>query len=251
MVINMSKTAIITGSARGMGFETAKLLNKNGYNVVLCARHSNDNVENFVKNHSDTALFVPTDISISKDRENVISKAFEKFGAVDALINNAGVAPKKRKNILEITEDDFDYVMNINLKGTYFMTQAVVKIMQNQGGGYIINTGSISAETVSLNRGEYCISKAGIGMITKLFAVDLATDNIKVFEIRPGVIDTDMISSVKEKYNAMAQEGKIPAGRIGQAYDYAKAVLSILSGGLDYATGTVIECGGGMHIPVL
>ena len=97
MVINMSKTAIITGSARGMGFETAKLLNKNGYNVVLCARHSNDNVENFVKNHSDTALFVPTDISISKDRENVISKAFEKFGAVDALINNAGVAPKKTK----------------------------------------------------------------------------------------------------------------------------------------------------------
>ena len=250
-MINMSKTAIITGSARGMGFETAKLLNKNGYNVVLCARHSNDNVENFVKNHSDTALFVPTDISISKDRENVISKAFEKFGAVDALINNAGVAPKKRKNILEITEDDFDYVMNINLKGTYFMTQAVAKVMQNQNGGYIINTGSISAETVSLNRGEYCISKAGIGMITKLFAVDLATDNIKVFEIRPGVIDTDMISSVKEKYNAMAQEGKIPAGRIGQAYDYAKAVLSILSGGLDYATGTVIECGGGMHIPVL
>lgn len=247
----MSKTVIITGSARGMGFETAKLLNKNGYNVVLCARHSNDDVENFVKNHSNTALFVPTDISISKDRENVISKASEKFGAVDALINNAGVAPKKRKNILEITEDDFDYVMNINLKGTYFMTQAVAKIMQNQGGGYIINTGSISAETVSLNRGEYCISKAGIGMITKLFAVDLATDNIKVFEIRPGVIDTDMISSVKEKYNAMAQEGKIPAGRIGQAYDYAKAVLSILSGGLDYATGTVIECGGGMHISVL
>ena len=247
----MNKTAIITGSARGMGFETAKFLNKNGYNVVLCARHSNDDVENFVKTHSDTALFIPTDISISKDRENVISKAFEKFGAVDALINNAGVAPKKRKNILEITEDDFDYVMNINLKGTYFMTQAVAKIMQNQGGGYIINTGSISAETVSLNRGEYCISKAGIGMITKLFAVDLATDNIKVFEIRPGVIDTDMISSVKEKYNALAEEGKIPTGRIGNVEDYAKAALAILSGNLDYATGTVIECGGGMHISVL
>lgn len=251
MVINMSKTAIITGSARGMGFETAKFLNKNGYNVVLCARHSNDYVENFVKNHSDTALFVPTDISISKDRENVISKAVEKFKTIDALINNAGVAPKKRKNILEITEDDFDYVMNINLKGTYFMTQAVAKIMQNQGGGYIINTGSISAETVSLNRGEYCISKAGIGMITKLFAVDLATDNIKVFEIRPGVIDTDMISSVKEKYNALAEEGKIPIGRIGNVEDYAKAALAILSGNLDYATGTVIECGGGMHISVL
>lgn len=251
MVINMSKTAIITGSARGMGFETAKLLNKNGYNVVLCARHSNDDVKNFVKNHSDTALFVHTDISISKDRENVISKAVEKFKTIDALINNAGVAPKKRKNILEITEEDFDYVMNINLKGTYFMTQAVAKVMQKQNGGYIINTGSISAETVSLNRGEYCISKAGIGMITKLFAVDLATDNIKVFEIRPGVIDTDMISSVKEKYNALAEEGKIPTGRIGNVEDYAKAALAILSGNLDYATGTVIECGGGMHISVL
>lgn len=247
----MRKTAIITGSARGMGFETAKILNRNGYNVVLCARHSNDDVENFVKNHSDTALFVLTDISVSKDRENVIAKAVEKFKTIDALINNAGVAPKKRKNILEITEDDFDYVMNINLKGTYFMTQAVAKVMQNQSGGYIINTGSISAETVSLNRGEYCISKAGIGMITKLFAVDLATDNIKVFEIRPGVIDTDMISSVKEKYNAMAQEGKIPAGRIGNVEDYAKVALAILSGNLDYATGTVIECGGGMHISVL
>lgn len=247
----MRKTAIITGSARGMGFETAKLLNKNGYNVVLCARHSNDDVENFVKNHSDTALFVPTDISVSKDRENVISKAVEKFKTIDALINNAGVAPKKRKNILEITEDDFDYVMNINLKGTYFMTQAVAKIMQNQNGGYIINTGSISAVTVSLNRGEYCISKAGIGMITKLFAVDLATDNIKVFEIRPGVIDTDMISSVKEKYNALAEKGKIPTGRIGNVEDYAKAAPAILSGNLDYATGTVIECGGGMHISVL
>ena len=125
------------------------------------------------------------------------------------------------------------------------------EVMQNQNGGYIINTGSISAETVSLNRGEYCISKAGIGMITKLFAVDLATDNIKVFEIRPGVIDTDMISSVKEKYKALAEEGKIPLGRIGNVEDYAKVALAILSGNLDYATGTVIECGGGMHISVL
>ena len=247
----MNKTAIITGSARGMGFETAKLLNQNGYNVVLCARHSNDVVENFVENHSDTALFVSADISIEQDRENVISKALEKFGSIDALINNAGVAPKERKDMLDINEEDFDYVMNINLKGTYFMAQSIAKIMQKQGNGYIINTGSISAETVSLNRAEYCISKAGIGMLTKLFTVRLASENIKVFEIRPGVINTDMISSVKEKYNAMAQDGKIPTGRIGQAKDYAKAVLSILSGGLDYATGTIIECGGGMHISVL
>ncbi|MGN1202799.1 MAG: 3-ketoacyl-ACP reductase [Eubacterium sp.] len=247
----MKKTAIITGSAKGMGFEAAKELEEIGYNVVLCARHSNDNVENFVKAHPDTALFVSADISLEADRENIIAKALEKFGTVDVLINNAGVAPLERKDMLNITEKDFDYVMDINLKGTYFMTQSVAKIMQGQGSGYIINTGSISADTVSLNRAEYCISKSGISMITKLFAVRLAVDNIKVFEIRPGVIDTDMISSVKEKYDALAESGKIPAGRIGNVTDYARAVLSILSGGLDYATGTVIECGGGMHIPVL
>lgn len=247
----MKKTAIITGSARGMGFEAAKELEKSGYNVVLCARHSNDSVENFINRHNDTAIFVPADISLEQDRENIITKTLEKFGTIDVLINNAGVAPLERKDMLDITERDFDYVMDINLKGTYFMTQAVAKIMQAQGNGYIINTGSISADTVSVNRAEYCISKAGISMITKFFAVRLAPDNIKVFEIRPGIIDTDMISCVKEKYDNMAQNGKIPAGRIGDVSDYAKSVLSILSGGLDYATGTVIELGGGMHIPVL
>lgn len=247
----MRKTAIITGSAKGMGFEAAQELEKNGYNVVLCARHSNDNVEHFVKAHSDTAMFVRADISLEADRDNIITKILEKFGTVDVLVNNAGVAPLERKDMLDITENDFDYVMDINLKGTYFMTQCVAKIMQKQGNGYIINTGSISADTVSLNRSEYCISKAGISMITKLFAVRLAPDNIKVFEIRPGIIDTDMIASVKEKYNALAEDGKIPAGRIGNVNDYAKAVVSLLSGGLDYATGTVIECGGGMHIPTL
>lgn len=247
----MRKTAIITGSAKGMGFETAKELDQNGYNVVLCARHGNEEVDRFVENHADTALFVSADIGIAAQRDNLIDKTLEKFGTIDVLVNNAGVAPIERKHLLDITEEDFDYVMDINLKGTYFMTQAVAKIMQNQGGGYIINTGSVSADTVSLNRGEYCISKAGVSMITKLFAVGLASDSIKVFEIRPGIIDTDMIASVKGKYETLAESGAIPAGRIGSVYDYAKAVLCVVSGGLDYATGTVIECGGGMHIPVL
>lgn len=247
----MKKTAIITGSAKGMGFETAKELEKNGFNVVLCARHSNESVDEFVNSHKDTAMFVPADISIEVQRDNLISKTLEKFETIDVLVNNAGVAPKERKDMLDITEKDYDYVMDINLKGTYFVAQSVAKIMQKQGGGYIINTGSVSADMVSLNRAEYCISKAGISMLTKLFAVRLASENIKVFEIRPGIIDTDMISSVKEKYNALAESGAIPAGRIGSVSDYAKAVISVVSGGLDYATGTVIACGGGMHIPVL
>lgn len=247
----MRKTAIITGSAKGMGFETAKELEKSGYNVVMCARHSNNYVETFIESRPDTALFVTADISKENDRNKILSKALGKFGAVDVLVNNAGVAPHERKDMLNISDDDFDYVMDINLKGTYFMAQSAAKIMQKQGGGYIINTGSISADTVSLNRAEYCISKAGISMITKLFAVRLASDNVKVFEIRPGIIDTDMISSVKEKYNELAAHGGIPEGRIGNSKDYSKAVMAVLSGGLDYATGTVIECGGGMHISVL
>lgn len=247
----MKKTAIITGSAKGMGFETAKELLKNGFNVVLCARHSNTETESFIKSNPDTALFVEADISSESVRNRIIAEALSRFGSVDVLVNNAGVAPRERKDMLDITEKDYDYVMDINLKGTYFMTQSAAKIMQKQGGGYIINTGSVSADTVSLNRAEYCISKAGISMITKLFAVRLAPENIKVFEIRPGIIDTDMISSVKEKYDALAESGAIPAGRIGNVSDYAKAVISVVSGGLDYATGTVIECGGGMHIPVL
>lgn len=247
----MKKTAIITGSAKGMGFETAKELSENGYNVVLCARHSNGKTESFIKAHSKTALFIEADISAESDRNKIITETLSRFGSVDVLVNNAGVAPRERKDMLQITANDFDYVMDINLKGTYFMAQAAAKIMAKQGGGYIINTGSVSADTVSLNRAEYCISKAGISMITKLFAVRLASENIKVFEIQPGIIDTDMIASVKEKYNALAENGGIPAGRLGTAADYAKVVLAVLSGGLDYATGTVIACGGGMHIPVL
>lgn len=247
----MKKTAVITGSAKGIGFETAKELEKNGYNVVLCARHINDDVVSFTESHPDTALFVTADISSAEDRNKIITETLDRFGAVDVLINNAGVAPRERKDMLQITENDFDDVMDINLKGTYFMAQSVAKIMTKLGDGYIINTGSVSADMVSLNRAEYCISKAGVSMITKLFAVRLASENIKVFEIRPGIIDTDMIASVKEKYNALAENGEIPAGRIGNATDYAKNVLSVLSGGLDYATGTVIECSGGMHISVL
>lgn len=247
----MKKTAIITGSAKGMGFATAKALSENGYNVVLCARHRNEDVISFLKTHPDTALFVTADISEAADRNKIITEALDRFGSVDVLVNNAGVAPRERKDMLQITENDFDYVMDINLKGTYFMAQAVAKIMAKPGGGYIINTGSVSAGTVSLNRAEYCISKAGLSMLTKLLAVRLAPENVKVFEIQPGIMDTDMIASVKEKYNTLAENGGIPAGRLGTAEDYAKAVLSILSGGLDYATGTVIACGGGMHISVL
>lgn len=247
----MSNTAIITGGSRGIGLQTAKTLLSNGFNVVITARNMNDDIIELETLYADKFMFVSADIGSHEDRENLVTSAVEKFGSIDLLVNNAGVAPKVRKDMLEICEDDYDYVMNINLKGTYFLTQAVAKHMQNCGGGRIVNIGSISSDTVSLNRAEYCMSKAGVHMMTQLFAVRLAADNIGVFEISPGVIDTPMIEKVKDKYNKLAQDGVIPMKRLGTPEDIANVIKAISDGALDYATGSVIRCDGAMHISVL
>ena len=247
----MKKTVIITGASRGIGLEIAETLLRNNYNTVLCARKANDEIKKLQEEYSDRVCFISADISKSKDRDIIIEKTKKAFGTVFALINNAGVAPIERKDMLEISEDDFDYVMEINLKGTYFLTQKAVNLLFHSDKGYIINIGSISAESVSVNRAQYCMSKAAERMMTKLFAVHLADKNIGVFEISPGVIDTDMISTVREKYIKLADNGSIPAKRLGVPQDAAKIVMSVLSGNLDYSSGTVIHCDGGLHIPVL
>lgn len=247
----MKKTALITGASRGAGFSVASALCEAGYNTVLCARRRNERTDAFVDSHRDSALFATADIASASDREKLLEAAVSRFGRLDILVNNAGTAPRVRKDMLEITQEDFDYVMNVNLKGTYFLTQAASRLIMKNGGGYIIFVGSISSDAVSFNRAEYCISKAGIHMLARLFAARLAENNIGAFEISPGVIDTDMISSVREKYKRMADEGKIPARRLGVPEDVAKLVLAIASGALDYSTGTTIHCDGGLHIPVL
>lgn len=246
---NISKTAVITGASRGIGLEIAKELLEKEYFCVLTARNMNDNLLALASKYGDKCLIKTLDISLSGDRERLIKEIVNKRGSVDILVNNAGVAPKVRKDMLDIVEEDFDYVLDINLKGTYFITQAMAKIMNT--GGKIICIGSISAESVSVNRAEYCIAKAGISMITSLFAVRLAERAIAVFEVRPGVIDTEMINSVKEKYNTLANDGVIPAKRLGTPTDVAKIVEALASGAFDYATGSIIECGGGLHIKSL
>lgn len=242
-------TAVITGSSRGIGLGIAKELLKKGFTVILSARKRSDEIHSLQMQYPLKVFFIPCDISVMQAVENLVSEVEEKFGKIDLLVNNAGVAPKERKDILEITPQEFDYVLDINLKGTFFVTQKFVPLMNNKSR--IVNISSMSAYTASLNRGEYCISKAGISMITKLYAARLAEYGISVFEVRPGIIETDMTSKVKEKYEKMIDEGLTPIKRMGKPEDIGKCVLSIAEGNFDFCTGTVIDCDGGFNVRCL
>lgn len=244
-------TAVITGSSRGIGFGIAKELLENGFTVVLSARKRSDGIDLLEKEYQGKVFFVSCDISDMNAVDSLVSFVKEKFGKLDLLVNNAGVAPKERKDILELLPEEFDYVTDINLKGTFFVTQKFVPLLMKNGNSRIVNISSMSAYTASVNRGEYCVSKAGISMITKLFAVRLAEYGISVLEIRPGIIETEMTSKVKEKYEKMIDGGLTPIKRMGQPGDIAKCVVSIANGNFDFCTGTVIDCDGGFNVRCL
>ena len=243
--------AVITGGTRGIGLGIAKSLLAADFTVILSARKESDELKALQNEYCGRVHFYPCDISKSEDIERFAAAVSEKFGKIDLLVNNAGVAPKERKDILEITPDDFDAVVDTNLKGTYFVTQNFVPLLVNNNGGRIVNVSSMSAYTASLNRGEYCISKAGISMVTKLFAARLAEYGISVLEIRPGIIDTDMTAKVKQKYEDMIADGLTPIKRMGTPEDIGKCVLSIANGNFDFCTGTVIDCDGGFNVRCL
>lgn len=243
--------AVITGGTRGIGLGIAKELLKDGFTVVLTARNESEESVNLRNEYCDKVQFISCDISETADTENLVLTVKEKFGKIDLLVNNAGVAPRERKDILEITPEDFDYVADINLKGTFFVTQKFVPLLKANGSARIVNISSMSSYTASVNRGEYCISKAGISMITKLFATRLAEYGISVLEIRPGIIETDMTSKVKEKYEKMISEGITPIKRMGQPEDIGKCVAAIAKGNFDFCTGTVIDCDGGFNVRCL
>ncbi len=255
----MKKTAIITGASRGIGLETAKQLGTNGYNVVIVASRP---VENYAESLKELEkdnieyLYVQADISKQEDREKIVREAVEKYKEIHVLVNNAGVAPKVRNDLLEMTEDSFDYVAGINIKGTLFLTQLVAKQMISQPitgkkRGDIINVSSCSAVVSSVNRGEYCISKASISMMTTLFADRLAQEQIYVNEVRPGVIKTDMTSAVNSKYDKLIEDGIFPIARWGTPLDVANAIKSLCSDNFLYTTGNYIDIDGGFHIKKL
>jgi len=256
--------AIVTGASRGIGKAIAKELASLGYDLVINhfdftadgkpdeSRASQTQKE--IKQSGAQCEALSGDVSSVEDRNALVSLAKSKFGRCDMLVNNAGVAPLKRLDLLEATEESFDRVMSINLKGPYFLTQMVANWMieqQKQHGDRsfrIVNTGSMSAYTSSPGRGEYCVSKAGVTMMTKLYADRLAEYGIGVFEIRPGIIATDMTSVVKDKYDKLIAEGLTPIKRWGQPEDIAKAVGAIAEGRLDFSTGQIINVDGGFHL---
>ena len=256
----MKKTALITGGSRGIGFGIALELANAGFDLAINGVREESQIASaleLLRTRGAKVIYIKGDVSDSEQRISMVDQVISEFGTINVLINNAGIAPPQRKDLLEATEESYDRVMEINLKGPYFLTQLVARHMVEQvqiGEGFtgcIINVSSISATVVSVNRGEYCISKAGVSMASRLWAVRLGEYEIPVYEIQPGVIKTDMTSAVQEKYDRLIQEGLFVEKRWGLPEDVGKVALSMATGLLPYSTGQVVVVDGGLSIPRL
>jgi NAD(P)-dependent dehydrogenase (short-subunit alcohol dehydrogenase family) len=247
---NSEQVAIVTGGSRGIGRAIALALGEQGFAVIVNYAGNAQAASEVCTAIGPRAIPVQADISIAADRQKLVQATLDKFGRIDLLVNNAGVAPTQRADILtEADEASFDRLININLKGPYFLTQLVARTMAAQKSGKIINITSISAYTASINRGDYCIAKAGLSMMTKLWAARLAEFGINVYEIRPGVIETDMTGPVKAKYDELILEKDLtPIHRWGKPEDVAKAVIAIATDLFPFSTGEVIDVDGGFHL---
>jgi len=250
---NNKKVVAVTGASRGIGKGISLLLAENGCVIIAVGTKNKSEVSDYIKElteRSPESIYITADISKDSDCDKIIHEIDKTFGNIDFHVNNAGIAPSVRNDILETTRESFDRLLDVNLKGTFFLTQKIANYMlkNNNSSRAIINISSISAYTSSVNRPEYCISKAGISMITALFADRLSEYGINVYEIRPGIIQTDMTAGVLDKYNKLIKDGLLPINRIGQPEDVAKPVLAIISGLLPYSTGEIINADGGFHI---
>jgi len=255
--MNDRKVALITGAGRGIGFGIAKCLADEGYNIVVCDIHEESAIKDALDQLSASGaevLYCKADVSSADARTGMLQEIRKKFSRLNLLVNNAGVAPKVRASVLEATEESFERLIKINLQGPYFLTQLVANWMIEQTKaeadfeGCIINISSISATVASPTRGDYCISKAGVSMATKLWAACLGEHGIPVYEIRPGIIATDMTSTVKEKYDKLIEEGLLVNSRWGLPEDIGKAAAMLARGDLAYSTGQVLMIDGGLSV---
>ncbi len=256
----MRKVALITGGSRGIGLGIATHLAQSGFDIAINGIRSEEAVVDVLKNIGNLgvdAIYCQGNIALKEDRKKILYQVKNHFNRLNVLVNNAGIAPRERHDILLATEESFDEVIATNLKGPYFLTQDVAnwmieqKYSENNFSACIINVSSISSTVASVNRGEYCISKAGVSMATRLFAVRLGEFDIPVFEVRPGLINTDMTSGVKEKYDNLFKNGLCVQKRWGQPKDVGKVVSALASGNFMYSTGQVIMVDGGQTIPRL
>ncbi len=237
--------ALVTGASRGIGRAVAIELART--HRVLGTYRANREAAESLRQECGAEIF-PMDIASRADRQAIMRFVRNEYGCLDLLVNNAGMAPRERNDILEASEESFNEVLNTNLRGPYFLTQAAANLMRETRPGRIVFITSISAYAASTNRGEYCVSKAGLSMASKLYASRLADEGIGVFEIRPGIIETDMVAPVLEKYRKLAREGLLPQGRLGRPEDVAAAIRAIADGKLDYSAGQVLDVDGGFHL---
>jgi NAD(P)-dependent dehydrogenase (short-subunit alcohol dehydrogenase family) len=252
--------ALVTGGTRGIGLGIARALARDAWDLALCGVRPENDVATVLDELSASGAAVSyfvADLANRAARTALVEAVRHKYGAVNALVNNAGRAPRVRADILDATEESFEEVLTTNLQGPYFLTQALARDMvearrTNPASlATIVFVTSVSADMASPNRGEYCVSKAGLAMTTKLFAVRLAAEGIPVYEVRPGIISTDMTAGVREVYDQRIAGGLVPEGRWGQPDDIGRAVAALVRGDLPYATGTVIHLDGGLSVPRL
>lgn len=251
--------AIVTGGARGIGLGISRALARDGWDLAIGGKRPETDVRSVltsVSQHGGRVHYIQADVADASSRARLVSDVIRTLGAPSALVNNAGRAPRLRADLLEATEESFEEVLRTNLQGPYFLTQAVVREMIAAGatpharGGVVFIT-SVSAEMASPNRGEYCVSKAGLAMAAKLFAAHLAPHGIPVYEVRPGIIATDMTAGVKDLYDQRIADGLVPDARWGTPDDVGRAVAALLRGDVPYATGSILHLDGGLTIPRL
>lgn len=260
---NHPPVILVTGSSRGLGRGVAEELARAGFSVGIHYASNRAAAEETARSCEALATdgarqrfhLIQGDIAIAPDRQRMIDEVIGAFGRLDALVNNAGVAPRVRADLTEATEDVFDEVMAVNLKGPYFLSQLAAHwwlahpgLSVLEGGYKLVFVSSLSADAASVNRGEYCISKAGLAMASRLWAVRLAAENIQVLELRPGIMATDMTAGVKEKYDQLLAEGLVPQGRWGTPHDVGLAVRAVMEGRFPFSTGDVINVDGGFHL---
>jgi len=246
--------ALVTGGSRGLGRGISVALARRGYAVAINYAGNEDAARETQRLLGDNAvsLLRRGDVADDADRRRMVAEVLAAYGRIDVLVNNAGITSVGRRDLLEATEDSWDRVLGVNLKGPFFLSQLVaqemLKLLPQLTNPAIVNVSSLSAYAVSTNRGDYCISKAGLAMLTQLFAARLAEHGVRVFEVRPGVMDTDMTAAARDKYTRLIAEGLTPIRRWGTAEDVGEAVAALVTGALPFCTGEVVNIDGGFHV---